>query len=424
MIRINRRFKQAAITVTILLTIPTAGQALRAALAVRGGGMSGTSERGSGQAVSTRIDESAQTSDRGIGQELSTRIDESARTSDRGTGQEVSVRNDDSSEREIDQEAPTRIDDSAQTYDREIDREVSVGNEDISEYPESVSDDVIYPDISLGLGFASESWLLECEGRAQTFNGTLEINSSDDIDVMRCIRMVTGDLKFNSSFDPASDDFLGISFTVLPWLEIVQGNIKVVGGRLLVEIWLPRLHSLGGYLSADYHLMFEGLYLQSMTELGHVSITTRTLNNIFTGFDGVTKVKGLSIDNPNEEDTPPAGTGWNGLVEAGKLKITGYALDPSDGLLNSLTTVTGDVELSLLQPEFEPEPELYGVDQLTSIGGKLWIHDSEIETLDGLGALQSIGGCLVIQGVPNLSASEISAFEAQTGKTANNPNCS
>jgi hypothetical protein len=273
----------------------------------------------------------------------------------------------------------------------------------------------LYEGTWYGLDPASESWQLECEGRSEIFLGTLVINHTDDIDLMRCYRVVTGDLEFRSNGNLGT-----VSFTVLPWMELVNGDIKVVAGASLDEAWLPRLHTLGGKVSANYDSAFEGLYLQSMTELGDVYITTRTMDNTFTGFDSVTKVAHLNISNGHPEQVIPPGRGWNGLAEAGSLRIVGYPLarDTINGLLDAFTTVSGNVDLEL------NGSELYGVDNLTSVGGALWIHDSSIDTLDGLGSLQSVGGCVVIENTPNLIPSEINAFAAQIGKAVNDSNCS
>lgn len=261
-----------------------------------------------------------------------------------------------------------------------------------------------------GLGHASAAWKLECENAPDVFLGNLIVDAGPDLDAFRCYRVVTGYLQFKGG----AADFSNISFVGLPWVERINGNLIVDAGTNLDEVWMSRLQTLQGTLDVDFRTQLEKVALPQMTVLGDVFFIMRSMSNDWTGTDSIVQVGDLVISNPQIDN--PSTFGFNGLVQADSLKITGRGVtDNGTGIMTSFTTVLGDVEISIKDAD-----QPFGTQEIQTIGGNLWIHDTDILNLDGFGSLQSVAGCVSFTGTNNqLSSGEMNSLLSQIGQLNN-----
>jgi hypothetical protein len=263
-----------------------------------------------------------------------------------------------------------------------------------------------------GLDPASDAWRLECDYVPGVLVGNLIVNAHQELDDLRCYRVIDGNLIFQGD----DTGLTGVPYVVLPWVELVTGNLVVHGDANLSDVWLPRLAMLNGGVNIDFRDAFEQLVLPQMTELGSVYLELRSMNNDFSGFATVTKVAKLSINNTHETDPRPSVNGFNALVEAASLTLTGFGLsvNQQSGVLTSLIKIQGNVQISIT------DDQPYGTDQIQTIGGNLRFKDTTITDLSAFSALTSVAGCIKFEGAPNLSNSEQANLLTQVGNQNSN----
>ena len=178
---------------------------------------------------------------------------------------------------------------------------------------------------------------------------------ANEIDLLRCVRKAYSDLVFNAKGDST---FSQIDVLVLPWLEYVNGDVRVVkpgaGQNTFDTVKLSRLAHIGGELRLDFNPAFEGLRLASLTTIASVDIDLRTMDLDLTGLDALVSIAGrLRLHNPNAGD-PPVFRGLRGLTEVGSLSLSVSgrgAFDDTSGVgLSSLRVIRGDVPIHVVAP--------------------------------------------------------------------------
>lgn len=263
-----------------------------------------------------------------------------------------------------------------------------------------------------GLDPTSDAWRLECDYMPEVLLGNLVVNAPEELDDLRCYRVIDGSLIFQGD----DTGLTGVPYVVLPWVELVTGNLVVHGDANLSDVWLPRLAMLDGGANIDFRDAFEQLVLPQMTELGSVYLELRSMSNDFSGFATVTKVASLSINNTHDTNPAPAVNGFNALVEAGSLTLTGFGLNVNQqsGVLTSLINIPGNVQISIT------DDQPYGTDQIQVIGGNLRFKNTTISDLSKFSALASVAGCVEFEGAPNLSNSERDNLLSQVGNQNSN----
>lgn len=224
----------------------------------------------------------------------------------------------------------------------------------------------------------------ECNNRRDerraVIEGNLTLTNNAEVEKFRCIKRVKGDLiidaeslvpgQSSSVPYPGVDNSIMTLFT-LPWLQRVDGELKLISSAFLTKGQFPRLHTVGGRILINNR---GGQALWVLPALQSHDSTLEIIAGVANNLQGFTRLKTLNRlelrTHPNDRFGPFNFSGLEALETVSRLEINMRSINVPNSFLSNLKSVTSNVDILVKDSGLNNYPSL------ATISGRLTIENS------------------------------------------------